>query len=190
MQLGLGHPELTPGQYFQLKNILKHQLLRCSSSQWSGFILAGKQRDNPAVICAVGTSCCAVVEIPSCPCMSYATGGEDLLAAVALPLAPNILEVEGGYYFARPLCGVIIGLSLAWHDAVGWERPVAAWIFLLLMEEQEGKEGRVNTEGGDTGWGDRVGVAGGHSERLQKGAGAWGGVQGGTKPGQEVKGEA
>lgn len=55
---------------------------------------------------------------------------------------------------------------------------------------QEGKEGTVNREGGDSGWGDRMGVAGVHSERLWEGAGAWRGVQGGTKPGQEVKGEA
>lgn len=45
----------------------------------------------------------------------------------------------------------------------------------------------MNMEGENTGWGDRVGVAGGHSEGLQEGAGAWRGVQGGTKSGQEVK---
>lgn len=81
--------------------------------------------------------------------MSYATRGEDLLAAVPLPLAPSVPEVEGGYSFARPLHEVIMGSSLGWHAAVGGEGPVAAWmmaIFLLLVDEPRGK-GRNSEQG-------------------------------------------
>lgn len=110
--------------------------------------------------------CCGDPLLPLHALCPYATRGEDLLAAVPLPLAPNALGIEGVYYFARSLHGVILGLSSAWHAAVGWEGPVAAWmmtIFLLLVEEPKGK-GRKGEQERRGHW---MGRQGGSGRRAQ-----------------------
>lgn len=63
------------------------------ASRLSSFTLAGRQRDNPAVICAPGTSPPASTELPACPgvpCAAPPQGGGS-----SGPLCPFHQRPEG-----------------------------------------------------------------------------------------------